>query len=77
MHKISINDSIFATVINHGVTLFNSQFSGATSFEEIVKLICQRLHGVATGMVTLVLSNCTQGWRESHMLRLGKPLQLS
>ena len=70
MNTVNNSDKIFATVINHGVTIYRTTIEGARSFEEIIRTVSHSLRGIAAGIVTIVLRNSTQGWALRRSLRI-------
>lgn len=69
MAKISINDTLFLTLISRGVTVFNRQVRGIASHADLHKLVRQIMAGTR-GMVSVTLRNSTQGWSHSSALLL-------
>lgn len=70
MKTISISDKIFATVKLYGRTIFNVAMDGMSSMEDVVRYVSSSIHGMASGMVTVVVRNGSQGWSERRSLRL-------
>ncbi|MDE6308587.1 MAG: hypothetical protein K2L93_06440 [Muribaculaceae bacterium] len=69
MRKIHITDVLFATIMQHGRTIYTARICGVTSMSEIVKIISSNM-GTIMGMFTLNLRNGSQGWSTSSSLRL-------
>ncbi len=70
MKTISISDKIFATVNLYGRTILNIAIDGMSSMEDVVRYVSRSVRGMASGMVTLVVRNGSQGWSERRSLRL-------
>lgn len=69
-NTVTCSDTVFATVITHGNTIFRTTLRGMTSFEETVKTISLAICGMAAGMVTVILRNGNQGWSMKRNLRI-------
>lgn len=69
MRKIEYNDVMFATILQHGRTLYTARICGMTSMADIVRYISTNF-GTILGMFTLNLRNGSQGWTSTTNLRL-------
>lgn len=76
MNTISISDRIFATVNLYGRTIFNAAIEGVCSIEDVVRYVSRSLRGMASGIVTLVVRNGSQGWSVRRSLRLSSASML-
>lgn len=69
MRTIEITDVLYATIMQHGRTIYTARICGVTSMAEIVRFISHNM-GSIMGMFTLNLRNGSQGWSTSSSLRL-------
>lgn len=60
---------MFATILQHGRTLYTARICGMTSMADIVRYISNNF-GSILGMFTLNLRNGSQGWTSTTNLRL-------
>lgn len=75
MRKIEYNDVMFATIMQHGRTIFNARICGVTSIGEIMRYISSEI-GQLIGMFTLNLRNGSQGWSTTTNLRFQRAASL-
>lgn len=69
MRTIETSDVIFATIQQHGRTIYTTRICGVSSMADIVRHISSDF-GTIMGMFTLNLRNGSQGWTTSTNLRL-------
>jgi hypothetical protein len=66
---INTDDILFATVISHGSTIASLRFSGASSYNDVVKHVKNSLNNTL-GLITINLRNRSQGWTRSSAVLL-------
>ncbi|MDE7389061.1 MAG: hypothetical protein K2M97_07420 [Muribaculaceae bacterium] len=69
MAKISIDDTLFLTLISRGVTVFNRRVNGIYSNADLHRFVRQIMGGTC-GIVNVTLRNGTQGWCHSSAMLL-------
>lgn len=72
--RVSATDTIFATVIACGRTVFRATYAGMSSLEDVISAIRNGAKNAMTGPVTVSLRS-SQGWtlHRPMMRRTGAP----
>lgn len=69
-NRISIEDTIYATVMVCGHIVYTERFTGMSSIEEVYRYLRNTLSRNNCGPLTIVLRNGTRGWTlRSNVMR--------
>lgn len=69
MSKVTINDTLFLTLMQRGTMVFNRRVDGIRSRTDLLNFVRDLMKG-CQGMVTMTLRNRTQGWVHTDSLLL-------
>lgn len=69
-NRITIGDTIYATVMSCGHIVYTERFAGMSSVEEVYRYLRNTLSRNNAGPLTIILRNGTQGWTlRSNIMR--------
>ena len=69
MTTIAPLDRLFVSVLQNGTSRYSGEFSGVSSFSDIVNSLRLRMPELR-GLTTLCIRNSTEGWTSSRSIML-------